>query len=278
MATPGTILLIGAAAALGYYAVKGRRKATPDGQAPAGGGGGTSGGTTDPSPDPPGTGNYIGGSPNYSWPHKGMWPTAKSLFEWLRDNGYNVNVNGSYRGTLNKAAVTKFQGDYNIVRKATILTTDSKLGKGTVNAMYDVQMEMLPAAAGATWQQIVAVAKGGGGGQTDPPPPASGWGNMGNVCVAFISAAGDHNHPGIPHLNLTDGDHAALKNAVKNHHTGVTTVSTMQGHGGQAGSHTHQVKVTEDQKKKLSRGESVAVVTEQTVDGHTHTMTIQCQS
>lgn len=283
MATPGTILLIGAAAALGYYAVKGRRKATPEGQAPAGGGGGTNGGTPDPdpSPDPGGTGNYVGGSPTYSWPHKGMWPTAKSLFEWLRDNGYSVNVNGNYRGTQNKAAVKLFQQDYNAVRQATVLTADSKLGNGTVNAMYDVQMEMLPAAGGATWKQIVAVAKGGGGGGGQQPPPPSGWGTLGNVCVATVDHMTDHTDTGSLHAQLTPGSHAELKSAIKNHLNGPTELLVADGRGEWNETHKHTVVVSEAQKKSLSKGNAVMVATD-TYKGigpdHNHTMTLKCSS
>lgn len=171
----GTAVLVGGAIAL--YSRKSHAATPPGTVTPPGGGEVPGGGGGTPHH---GTKNYVGGDPNYSWPHRDTFPDESNFIITLGQFGYNVNYNKGVLGWENMVAVRNFQIDYNKVQQLADLTPAPSgpigvdnlnlsqfpgvppgkkggyIGNQTVNAMYNA----LQWTATQSWDDLKQEAAG----------------------------------------------------------------------------------------------------------------------
>lgn len=294
MAQPATIFLIGGAALLGYLAV--RKRPTPTSSTisaptmpPFG-----------PSMGPSSGGQYVGAA-GYTWPSADKFPTQEAFQAWLRGKGYASSSSGNVRDGATVSAVSSFQRDFNIVRHWLMsqgwgsdvpeLSVDGKIGQNTIAAMVAVDATVLPGVSAQSWPVLVTQAKTPTPQPTPTPTPGPGpapspqdsdWGDH-TLCFAAEGSITDNHYP-TPH-QLGTMNKMLLATAISQRKPSIVLQLTEGRPEFTVGGHTHDVSLGKTDLQRLSRGQSVTVVTSTENSGltdalgnpHSHAVSIFCQ-
>lgn len=117
-----------------------------------------------PPPKPNAKKNFVGSG--WNWPRRERFPNVASFVVFLNTYGYAATVAQNIVSDQNRAAIRKFQQDFNLVRAHRAkqgpvalgaIATDGLIGVGTINAM--LQAEAWVNQFASPWQGIVSQVK-----------------------------------------------------------------------------------------------------------------------